>query len=270
MLFIYFGVCTPSFAYANTCIRILVMCLLAGSGNVINDYFDQKVDTKNKPTSRIVGLLMKPQTAILYHAFLSLLALALALTLTIFNRDLFFVSSASVLIIALYFYTPLLKRIPFVGNIFVAACIAFIPVWTVWGAGVLKAQNFSSDVVCQYVFFAGWMTLIREGIKDLEDMEGDKLGKYTTLPLRYGVKWTKRYLIFLITIILLIMFFLSALTFHTHFYYSVALFLSAIPCFAVAAILSKAQSKIEFSKCANWQKISMIIGLLALLLVRFN
>lgn len=110
MLFIYFGVCTPSFAYANTCIRILVMCLLAGSGNVINDYFDQKVDTKNKPTSRIVGLLMKPQTAILYHAVLSLLALALALTLTIFNRDLFFVSSASVLIIALYFYTPLLKN----------------------------------------------------------------------------------------------------------------------------------------------------------------
>ncbi|MFM1998391.1 MAG: hypothetical protein RL204_338 [Bacteroidota bacterium] len=186
-------------------ILTLIVILLTASGNIINDYFDVKVDKINKPEKVLVGKTVKRRVAMALNHGLNITAILFSCYLAYKFHS--WTSLLIPLIIAtlLWFYSPIFKKQIFIGNIIVAICVAVIPIW----AGIFEmiglTQHYGQSAEVQsiiqsmwkwlgmYCLFAFLISLSREAFKDLEDLQGDKIGEYKTLPLVLGENFAKMY-----------------------------------------------------------------------------
>lgn len=166
---------------------------IAAAGYIINDYFDVKIDLVNKPQDVIIGRYIRRRWAIIIHQTLNVLGVLLGLIVSV---KVFIVNIIAVT--SLWFYAERFKRLAFVGNFLVA---------TLTGASLLVMAVYypGSDLLINiYAVFAFGITLIREIIKDMEDIPGDKKYGCRTLPIIWGVPKTKRLLYILVTSFILI------------------------------------------------------------------
>ena len=84
-----------------------------------------------------------------------------------------------------------LKEIPFVKNIVVGSGVALV---FIVGALVQEPLTLSLLVLGMFVFLA-LRVLIGSVIPDIRDIEGDKKAGVKTVPVIYGVTWTKNFLL---------------------------------------------------------------------------
>jgi 4-hydroxybenzoate polyprenyltransferase len=198
--------------------------LIAAAGNIINDYFDVKADRVNKPEKVIIGKHIKPRWAIVTHWIFNTLAFCIACYLS-WKFDTFwyvFIHLASINL--LWVYSMRLKRKFLIGNMVIALLTALVPI--LCGIHFLglttpyKSTNFFSEFsssnswvsqvnlkiffVLAFAFFAGILNLIRELIKDMEDVPGDLLLRAKTVPISLGLTKTKWIVIGLIVATMLI------------------------------------------------------------------
>ena len=176
--------------------------LIAAAGYIINDYFDINIDAVNKPERMVVDRIIYRRYAILWHGFLSTGGLVLS----------FYVGWKTNMIVAwgnllcvglLWYYSTTLKRRLLSGNLLIAALTAWtilvlytaihVRIWPITGysglpPGVLQ-QLFKFAVL--YGGFAFIVSLIREVVKDLEDMEGDRRYQCNTMPIVWGIRTSK-------------------------------------------------------------------------------
>jgi geranylgeranylglycerol-phosphate geranylgeranyltransferase len=156
----------------------LAVFVIAGAGNAINDYFDVRIDSINRPERPIPSGRVKLKEA-LYVSYI-LFALGTLLALLI-NPICGFIALFNSLM--LIFYAKTLKGTPFLGNLSIGYLTgsSFLFGASVFGFEGLKAL---------FVLFllAALAITAREIIKDIEDMEGDKIEGADTLPLRVGAK----------------------------------------------------------------------------------
>ncbi|MCU0358067.1 MAG: geranylgeranylglycerol-phosphate geranylgeranyltransferase, partial [Cyclobacteriaceae bacterium] len=157
--------------------------LIAAGGYVINDYYDVKIDLVNNPNRVVIGRGIPRRTAILLHGLLSLSGIALGALLSLWILIINFFSVA-----LLWFYSNLLKRLPFVGNF----AVSLLTGLSIWSLNVLYEVN--NPLVVIYALFAFFMTLVREIIKDMEDLKGDNTYGCKTLPILWGIRKTKQFL----------------------------------------------------------------------------
>ena len=94
----------------------------------------------------------------------------------------------------LWWYSNYLKRLPFLGNLL----IGFLSGLAIMLVAFLYPEGTRQIAI--YSFFAGFFKLIREVIKDMEDLSGDHRFGYRTLPVVWGIRKTKQFL-FLMTIV---------------------------------------------------------------------
>ena len=160
------------------------MCI-AAAGYIINDYFDVKIDIINKPERVVIGRYLKRRWAMTAHQALNIIGCLLGLTL---SRWVFAVDVLSVSL--LWFYSANLKRQPFIGNL----VVAFLTALSLIVMAVYYRQNV--DLLVVYAAFAFVVTVVREVIKDMEDIRGDARYGCRTLPIVWGIRRTK-YLLFL-------------------------------------------------------------------------
>lgn len=184
--------------------------LIAAAGNIINDYFDVKADRINKPNKVIIGKYIKPRWAIVTHWIFNLIAFIIAVYLS-WKFDTFwylFIHLASINL--LWVYSMRLKRKFLIGNIVIAGLTGLVPILcgihflgltTPYRSTNLFAEfsinsNWISQVnlkiffVLAFAFFAAILNLAREIVKDIEDIEGDKLLNAKTLAIVLGAKKT--------------------------------------------------------------------------------
>jgi len=158
--------------------HVLVACLsgslVAAGANAINDFFDVEIDRRNKPyrplpAGRVTRRAAQVQAIVL-------LVLGSALGAVIGALPLAVATSTAVV---LYVYSWRLKRTPLWGNLAVslATALAFV-----YGGLAVRRPGAALIPAC----FAFLFHLGREIIKDIEDMEGDRLEGAMTLPIRYG------------------------------------------------------------------------------------
>ena len=168
------------------CAIIVFVC--TGAGNTINDVFDVKIDEINKPNRPIPSGRISLENARNYSYVLFGIGIALSIV------DSYLVNSIwpSVIVIPaaviMYLYARNLKAMPLVGNLTVATLTGFCFVI----AGVVIACATSSlkilFISIYLGLFAMFMTLAREIVKDMEDIEGDKKEGARTFPILYGKK----------------------------------------------------------------------------------
>jgi len=181
-------------------LRVLSAVCIAAAGNIINDYFDRKVDLINKPERTYVDVSVKRRVAIISHILLNTIALVTG-TIGCLSIHWFWVACPITTIFILWWYSPVLKKKFLLGNVAVSLCTAAVPLWAVCGKlqmGVMMA-----------IIFAFITTLLREIIKDIEDMHGDKIAGYDTLAVRWGTSKTKALLNVISGVIFSLFIFLS-------------------------------------------------------------
>jgi 4-hydroxybenzoate polyprenyltransferase len=192
--------------------------MIAAAGNVINDYFDIRVDRINKPDRVIVGKSVKRRWAIIIHSVLNIGAFAIAIYLGLRNDTFWYLFIHLLTMNSLWFYSLYLKKLPFVGNFLIAGLTAMIPilcgvhfyiqqslVWTesvsytafsYWFQALIKDGHF----IMLLAFFAFVNNFAREIIKDMEDIIGDNLVSAKTIPIRFGMKAAKLWSTFFLSL----------------------------------------------------------------------
>lgn len=163
--------------------------LIAAAGYIINDYYDVKIDLINKPERVIIGKGITRRYALLFHTILSLTGIALGFFLNWKIGALNFIAA-----FLLWLYSNALKRLPFIGNFTVALLTGL----SIFSVNLLYPPLFV--LVWVYALFAFFMTLVREIIKDIEDLKGDDTFGSRTLPIVWGIRRTKQVTYFLIVL----------------------------------------------------------------------
>lgn len=167
-----------SFPYFDAGLVFLVVFLVSGAGNAINDYFDIKIDSINRPERPIPSGRVQLKEA-LYFSYL-LFALGTLLAFSI-NQVCGLIALFNSLL--LIFYAKTLKGTPLLGNL----SIGYLTGSTfLFGASVFGLEGLKTLFVL-FVLSALAITA-REIVKDIEDMEGDKIEGADTLPLRIGAR----------------------------------------------------------------------------------
>lgn len=228
--------------------------LIAAGGYVINDYYDVKIDYVNNPERVVVGKTIHRRFAILLHVALSALGVFVGVFV---SWKLAVVNLFSVSI--LWFYSNLLKRLPFIGNFTVAlltgASIAII----------LLLYSTNTVLILIYALFSFFMTLVREIIKDMEDLKGDNTYGCKTLPIVWGIRKTK------ITLYLLIFAFLISVVIINQIYVKLEIIyfvmLLFVPLAWLTARLVRADTKKDYGWLSSFCKVIMLLGILSMTLI---
>ncbi|MEQ9166158.1 MAG: geranylgeranylglycerol-phosphate geranylgeranyltransferase [Fulvivirga sp.] len=166
--------------------------IIAAAGYIINDYYDVKIDLINKPKRVVVGRILKRRVAMIAHTVLNFIGIGIGLHLSWKLGALNFLCA-----FVLWLYSNQLKRIAFLGNLSVALLT---------GLSILIIGLFfepDNILIMAYSLFAFAFTLIREIIKDIEDLKGDSTFGCKTLPVVYGVRKTKN-IIYILSYLFLI------------------------------------------------------------------
>jgi geranylgeranylglycerol-phosphate geranylgeranyltransferase len=160
----------------STTLIFLVVFLVTGAGNAINDYYDRQIDFINRPARPIPSGRIAPRAALNFSLALFAAGCLLAglvnqvcLALAAFNSAL------------LFLYARNLKATPLAGNI----CVAFLTGSTfLFGGAAAGLQGLFANQVPFLLSFL--VSMSREIAKDIEDMAGDIAGGARTLPILAG------------------------------------------------------------------------------------
>lgn len=225
--------------------------MIAAGGYIINDYYDIKIDLINKPERVVVGKAITRRYAILFHTLLSLNGVALGFWLSWKIAAVNFVSA-----FLLWWYSNQLKRQPFIGN-FVVALLTGVAIWLV--DSLYKTGHM---LIISYAAFAFFITLIREIIKDMEDLKGDQTFGCQTLPIVWGMRRTKNVIyailaLFLLTV-MLINYYIEELPVQ---YFLLFLF---VPMLWFVVRLIGADTKKDFTWLSGFCKIILLLGILSM------
>jgi 4-hydroxybenzoate polyprenyltransferase len=224
---------------------------IAAAGYIINDYYDVKIDLVNKPERVVVGKSITRRYAILLHSVLSFLGVVLGLILSWKIALVNFACS-----IALWWYSNSLKRQPFIGN-FVVALLTGISIWLV--DSLYKTGHL---LIVTYASFAFLMTLIREIIKDMEDLKGDNTFGCQTLPIVWGMRKTKNFIYLLLAV-----FAVTVIGLNFYFrnlpvsYFFLFLF---VPLLWFVARLARADTKKDFAWLSSFCKLILLMGIFSM------
>ncbi len=228
--------------------------LIAAAGYIINDYYDVKIDTINKPKRIVIGKYLKRRVALAINFGLNLLGLGLAWMLSYKVFALTFISG-----FLLWWYSNQLKRLPLAGN----AMIALLTAISVLVMAVYYPQN--QDLLVIFAVFAFFITLVRELVKDMEDVQGDAHFGCQTLPIVWGVRRTKN-VIYVFLAIFVIILLSTYLSFPRKFaFYLYLVVLPPLTFFFVR--LLRADTRKEFAFLSYLCKWIMVLGVLSMGLV---
>ena len=233
----------------NAFLACIVVLMVIGGGNAINDYFDHKIDAINKPNRPIPSGRISLNAAKIYSVALFVIGTILAFIIGLLPGLIALFTSV---VLILYAYN--LKKMPLIGN---AAVSFFIGLTFAFGAVVVGEPLLS--ILGFSPFF---ITMMREIVKDMEDMEGDKEEGARTLPILYGLKSSAviaaLFMIFAV-VTSPIPYIVGILTV---FYLPLLLVGDII--FVVGAVsVLKDQSTENTGKVSKWVKIGMVIVLLS-------
>lgn len=264
------------------------MVFSAAAGNIINDYFDMRADRINKPNQVIIGKHIKRRWAILGHWVFNSLAIIIALYLGWKYKNIWFFVFPFLSTILLWFYSMVLKKKVLLGNIAIAFLSGIVPflagiflmefyvnemketpieIYWMGSAKIISLRTWVWAWVLFLSIYAFALTLIREIIKDMADIDGDKVIHCQTLPIKYGLKKTK---IILVILNFLVSFSLAVLSAKFILYYEgfslyfswVIWILILLPLFASLIFSISTQDRDQMVRSGQIIKLSMLGGLI--------
>jgi 4-hydroxybenzoate polyprenyltransferase len=275
----------PHFKTRNLYFLLVISSVcIAAAGYIINDYFDIQIDAINKPDRMLVNKIIKRRWAILWHLLLSSIGIAISFYIS-YKIKVWPIFLINVLcVFALWFYSTHFKKQLLIGNLLVAVLTAWVVlvVYLFAGADIFSFKGFEVShpylnirklfkFTLLYAGFAFVTTLIREVVKDLEDMEGDRKYDCKTMPIIWGVPASKVFVAVWIVVSVASLFGILLYAWQSG-WWSVALyilFLIVIPFAYMLHKLFKAVSVKDYHFLSSLIKMIMLAGILSMLFLKY-
>ena len=231
----------------------LVVAFYTVGANTLNDYLDYKIDKINRPDRPITSGRILRKHALIVSILAFIIGTIIALQLNT-NSQLVSIGISLPLIIA---YNIKLKKLPLIGNIVVAIVLALSFIY----AGL--AFSNPSPLILPAVLAFG-LTLIREIVKDMADIIGDKSVGLKTFPIIFGENKTINLCVGL-SVLLGVGAFIPFITGHYNIFYGISLILTVEIPLGVVVISVLNKPSIEIAKrSANLLKFCTIGGLFSI------
>jgi 4-hydroxybenzoate polyprenyltransferase len=278
----YFGV-SPELSHLRFGLLVLATVLLAASGYVINNYFDVSIDRINKPDNVVVGRQVPRRTALLLHVIFTFTGVFIGLFLAYITRKENYALMFILIPGLLWYYSTTLKKQMLVGNLTIALLTALVPfvvvsiefatLARVHGSIILQSEACSTAWfwTTGFAFFAFISTLMRELIKDMEDVEGDREAGCRTLPVEMGIDYSRSIVVILsiasVAALWLILIIVPQLRSSLITIGYFALFLT-IPYVVLALKTLTSKTKKDFAFISGLSKIIMLMGILFIIVAR--
>lgn len=254
--------------------------LIAAAGYIINDYFDLNIDLINKPDKVIISRIISRRRALLWHIILSSLAIGCSFYVDVKTGSKVAGLSALACVILLFFYSTTLKKKFLIGNVLVSAITAWsvIVLTLLEGTKFFMAEarlgNLEIDKIFRltvlYTGFAFIVSLIREVVKDMEDIEGDRKYGCKTMPIVWGINASKVFvavwLIVLISILAMNQVYVMQFRWWISIIYAIILII--VPLLLIFKKLFGAKNAEDFHKLSSMLKIVMLTGILSMAFFR--
>jgi 4-hydroxybenzoate polyprenyltransferase len=251
---------------------------IAAAGYIINDYFDINIDLVNKPSKLIIEKYIKRRWAIVLHLCLSFIGFLISCYVGYKLRNIYIPFFNLLSIAALWFYSTTFKKKLLIGNVVISLLTAWvILVITVAEYKLNRTVDVNTFVLPRllkvsflYAGFAFIISLIREVIKDMEDIQGDVKYGCETMPIVWGIPVSKVFaavwLVVLAGGVAILQFYVLQLGWWLSAVYCILLII--IPLVWILQQLYRAQVASDFRKLSKAIKIVMLTGIISMIFFR--
>jgi geranylgeranylglycerol-phosphate geranylgeranyltransferase len=248
----------PGSAYFPSLVSALAAFLVCAAGNVVNDIVDVDIDRVNRPRRVLVRGVVSIAAAKRLALALNLLAFVLALCVGWAMAGL-----AMATILLLFAYNLRLKKTPLAGNAVVAALAGLTFITGGVAADPVRAFDLPGPLVP--AVFAFFFHLVREIVKDVQDMEGDGPAGVRSLPHVAGVSKSLLLALMLFAILSLVTVIPVLARWYGRAYEIITLYVIDLPLLALLVVLWRRPDPRLVWAASGALKVGMILGLVALL-----
>lgn len=259
-----------SFSHFN--LLVFASVCIAAAGYIINDYFDVNIDLVNKPGKIIIDRFIKRRWAIVLHLLLSFTGLVISYYIGYKISNYYIPLFNFLAIIALWFYSTTFKKKLLIGNIIISlltSWVILVLTFAEYRFHLISTDDYWKRLIKLSFIYGGFafiISLVREVIKDMEDMQGDVKYGCTTMPIVWGVKVSKVFVaVWLVVItgaVVAIQIYVIQLGWWLSALYSFATIV--IPLIWVFRKLYEANTTGDFHRISNAVKLVMLAGILSM------
>ncbi len=262
----------------NFFLLVLASVFIAAAGYIINDYFDLNIDLVNKPSKLIIEKYIKRRWAIIFHLSLSAAGFIISCYVGYKIKNIYIPFFNLISILLLWFYSTTFKKKLLIGNVIISLLTAWV-ILVITTAEYTNNKNVSANISISariiklsvlYAGFAFIISLIREVIKDMEDIAGDAKYHCRTMPIAWGIPvskvFTAVWLVVLISAIAVLQFYVLQLGWWLSAFYSFVLVV--IPLLWILKKLYAAQVSSDYHTLSTAIKVVMFAGILSMVFFR--
>lgn len=266
----------PSLSWGAFIMLSLSTVLIAAAGNIINDYFDINIDIINKPDKMVLDKIISRRWAMAWHTIFNMAGVSIGFMVAWQIGQIYLGFTQVICSLILWFYSTSFKRQVLIGNVLISLLTALAVVVV----GFYEKQIYESfeaimspagrkliQIIGVYALFAFVISLVREIVKDLEDMLGDAKDGCRTIPIAWGVEPAKRIcyilLLALLVLIILVQIRIAFIGWWPAIVY-LLLFVQA-PGFYLYTLLKKAHLPEHYHRVSSFVKWMMLTGILSMI-----
>lgn len=258
-------------------LMVASLCI-AAAGYIINDYFDLNIDLINKPSKLIIEKYINRRWAIILHLCLSFTGFLISGYVGYKLRNIYIPFFNLMAIAGLWFYSTTFKRKLLIGNV-------VISILTAWVILVIMVAEYKFNrpmdeyslivprllkVSFLYAGFAFIISLIREVIKDMEDLQGDMKYGCETMPITWGIPVSKVFagvwLVVLIGSVAALQFYVLQFGWWFSVVYCILVIIA--PLLWILQQLYRAQVAEDFHRLSTAVKLVMFTGIVSMVFFR--
>lgn len=248
----------------------LSVLFIAAGGYIVNDYFDLPIDAINKPEQIVIGRNISKNNAFKLYITLTVIGAILSLYVSYKVNNLTYclinLSCAGLL----WFYSNTYKKTLLIGNIVIAVLSGLVPLLV----AIYEPNKSKTELlfVSTYAGFAFVISLIREIIKDIEDIEGDKSQGANTLPIATNIGFSK---LLVFALIVSLLYFLGYVEYNQYitqdvrslWYFIIAI---SVPLLLLGVGVVLAKEKVQFHRLSQLSKFIMLTGIFSTLVFYYS
>jgi len=267
---------SPSLSPLSFFLLSLSTVLIAAAGYIINDYFDINIDIINKPDKMVLDKIINRRWAMAWHTIFNMAGVSIGFIVAWRIGQIYLGFTQVFCSLLLWFYSTSFKRQVLIGNVM----ISFLTALAVVVVGFYEKQIYESfeaimspvgrkliQIIGVYALFAFMISLVREIVKDLEDMIGDSKDGCRTIPIVWGVQPAKN-LCYALLLALQVLIFLTEIRIAFLGWYFAIIYLLVLvqlPCLYIYLQLKKAHLPEHYHKVSTLVKVIMLTGILSMM-----
>jgi 4-hydroxybenzoate polyprenyltransferase len=259
---------------------VLLLCLssvlIAAGGYVINDYFDVNIDLVNKPDKLVVQRYINRRWTIFWHLMLSLIGISIGFYLDFTTKVTLLGFSNIACVVLLFLYSISFKKKLLIGNILISLLTGWVILVLAWCEArfFVTPRDLNMPRIARFTFlyggFAFVISLVREIVKDMEDIEGDRRWGCTTMPIVWGLNVSKMYAAIWLIVLLFSLIFIQIYVLQFGWWISAlwCFMLLVLPLVYSLKLLYEAKDSGDFHRLSSLIKAIMLAGIFSMVFYR--